>query len=225
MKNSILEEQKQSKRVERKDLVILTWEYPPRVIGNISLLVKRLCDNLFPLGINPYVFTFDEWFPGKGKEGNIYVERVSNSIKTHVNVFSWTITLNNSFYKAISDYMYENKKKFDLIHAHEWITCPTAIMLKHSFAIPYVLSLYSLEDHRTSRFFTPYSQNIKDIEWEGIYEAKKIIVHDKRTYQGLIDIHSVPKSKIKLISLNENFDEFINIYEEVTNGKFRHSNV
>ena len=164
--------------------MILTWEYPPKRLGKISDHIYALSQELVRRGHEVEVLAEDDLKPGFEDVAGIRVHRVANPVKTHpmASVLTYVMTASVKMEQEASDIVYYYKqieKKIDLIHAHEWLTIPTAMSLKHAFSLPFTLTLHSLEGHRCRDAFGPLSIAISEIENAGVREAVRVITNNK----------------------------------------------
>lgn len=162
--------------------MILTWEYPPKRLGKISDHVYTLSQKLVRRGHEIEVVAEDDQKPGFENMAGVKVHRVVNPVKTHpmASILTSMMTASVRMEQEASDIVYYYKqieKKIDLIHAHEWLTVPTALSLKHAFGLQFVLTLHSLEGHRCRDAFGPLSIAIKEIEETGVRESVRVIAH------------------------------------------------
>ena len=125
-----------------KNVVLITAEYLPKDITNISLQCKSLAEGLVDKGINTHVITFDPWKVGQTVElGGAKVHYVGNSIKTY-SPLTWAMTLGMEIGRVTAD-IYHEEGNIDLIHAHEWITFPSGITLQAALRKPLIVNYYS----------------------------------------------------------------------------------
>jgi len=162
--------------------LILTWEYPPKRLGEISDHVYTLSQGLVRLGHEVEVLAEDDLKPGFEDMAGVKVHRVANPVKTHPmgRVLTSVMTASVKMEQEASDIVYyyrQIEKEIDLIHAHEWLTVPTAISLKHAFGLQFVLTLHSLEGHRCGDAFGPLNIAIKEIEEVGLQESAGVIAN------------------------------------------------
>ena len=182
-------------------VILLSWEYPPRIVGKLAEYVSALTSGLAKNGIHSHVVTYHDSMTGSVTESDgVNVVRVANPVKTHVNVLTWMLSLNVEVERASANIYYENFRKIDILDAHDWHFIPTAVILKKAFGIPFIFSIDSLEDHRSPGSIAPLNMAIKGIEWLGFYEAESIISKSEWMKNEIIKIHSVPKEKIKVIA-------------------------
>ncbi len=182
-------------------VIILSWEYPPRVVGQLSGYVSDLSTQLVGSKVDVNVVTYDDSSTGKTQEpSGVKTTRVANPVRTHIGVLTWVLTLNQEIERAASNVYYDSKHAVDLIDVFDWHFIPAAVTLKNGLGIPFVYSVESLEDHRTPNANAAYNMAIKSIEWLGFYEAAKIAVKSKWMKEEVIRIYKVPEEKIAVIS-------------------------
>lgn len=165
-------------------VLILTWEYPPKRIGEMSDHVYTLSQELVKRGHEVEVLAEDDLKSGFEDMAGVKVYRVANPVKTHPmgNILTSAMTASVRMEQEAADIIYDHRQiesKIDLIHAHEWLTVPTTISLKHAFGLQFVLTLHSLEGHRCGDAFGPLSIAIKEIEEMGVQESARVIVNTK----------------------------------------------
>ena len=178
-------------------LVILTWEFPPRIVGQLSHYVNSLAVELVKKGMDTYVVTYNDYMSGynEGKDG-VKAFRLSNPVKDQLNVLTWSLTLNQEFERAVSDIFYSVNRKVDLLDVHDWHCIPAAVSLRKGLNIPFIFSVDSLEDHRSHGASAPFNLSIKSIEWLGAYESERILVKSDWMKQQVSQIYKVPPQKI-----------------------------
>ena len=181
--------------------IILTWEFPPRVVGSLAHYVNRLAVELVKNEVDVYVVTYHDTWTGydEGADG-VKAYRVSNPVKAQISVITWDLSLNQEFARVAADVYYSTNRKVDLIDAHDWHCVPAAVSLKKAFHIPFVFSVDSLEDHRSPGANTPFNLSIKGIERLGAHEADKIIVKSEWMKQEVSRIYDVPSEKVDVVS-------------------------
>ena len=202
-------------------VVILTWEYPPRVIGKLAEYVKSLANLLASNNVEVNVVTYDDAATGSSKEPTgVQTIRVSNPVRTHIGVLTWVLTLNQEVERAAANLYYEAKEQIDLIDVFDWHFVPAAVTLKNGLGIPFVYSVESLEDHRSQALVTPYNMAIKSIEWLGFYEAQKISAKSDWMRDEIVRIYKVPAEKISVVSTepNASLKEVLKLYSGVAGG-------
>jgi glycosyltransferase involved in cell wall biosynthesis len=202
-------------------LAILTWEYPPRVIGEIARYAHSIASEISKRNLKTCVVTFDDWTTGVREEADgVKVFRISNPVKSQIHFLSWALTLTIEFERIVSDIYYSEDRGLNLLDAQEWITVPAAVSIKKALQIPFIFTIQSLEDHRSRGSERPFNQSIKNLEWLGFYEAEKIIVKSPWMKDEVIRIYRVPPEKIQVI--NPASADWINqlgsIYSEVATG-------
>lgn len=181
-------------------VLIFSWEYPPRKIGQLAEYVEVLSKNLVEKGIKTYVITYHDFLTGlvENKSG-VMIVRVTNPVRNHISVLTWILTLNQEIERAAANIIHQHKEKISLINVYDWHFIPAAVTLKSAFGIPILYSVESLEDQRSMKANNPYNMAIKSIEWLGFYEADKICVKTNAMKNAIKRAYDVPSKKIEVL--------------------------
>ncbi|NQY11819.1 MAG: glycosyltransferase [Flavobacteriales bacterium] len=104
----------------------------------------------------------------------------------------------NDVYQKVHEFashtcMVAEKQNFDIIHAHDWMTFPAAVMLKEKFNKPLVLHVHSLE---TDRNGITSKGGAYDIEQKSMQKADAIIPVSNYTGDKIKKLYFIPESKI-----------------------------
>jgi len=203
-------------------VIIFSWEYPPRVVGQLSIYVSNLSTQLVNSKVNVDIVTYDDTTKGQTKEpSGVKTFRVTNPVKTHIGVLTWVLTLNQEVERAAANIYYDSNKQIDLIDVFDWHFIPAAVSLKNALALPFIYSVESIEDHRSPNSNTSYNMAIKSIEWLGFYEANKVNVKSEWMKDEVNRIYSVPEEKITVVSPDSShwIKGMLKIYRETAEAK------
>ena len=182
-------------------VVIFSWEYPPRIVGELANYVKNLATELVKNNEKAWVVTYHDFLTGEYDEPEgVKTFRVTNPVHTHIGVLTWVLTLNQEVERVAANIYYASNKQVDLIDVHDWHFIPAAVTLKKALAIPFVYSVESVEEHRSHGANSPFNMSIKSIEWLGTFEAEKLLVKSEWMREEIIRIYKAPAGKIKVIS-------------------------
>ena len=156
-------------------ILMLSWEYPPRVVGGIARVVYELSKKLSYEGHDVSVITYREGNSPyyEVEDSGVKVYRVDNTNINSLDFTSWVLQLNFSMIECANKLI--QKEKFDVIHAHDWLTAFTGKTLKQSFNIPLIATIHATEYGRNGGIHTKEQKYINDIEWMLTYEAQKIL--------------------------------------------------
>lgn len=205
-------------------VIILSWEFPPRIVGKLADYVKDLAMQLARTSVITHVVTYHDFIAGEEEEPDgVRTFRVMNPVRTHIGVLTWVLTLNQEVERVAANIYYNAKKKISLIDAHDWHFIQAAVTLKKAFSLPFIFSVESLEDHRSKGANHPFNMAIKSIEWLGLYEAHKVIVKSKWMQDEIIWKYQVPKEKIEVVTPNSKtwIKDILKIYDSVSGGENR----
>ena len=180
-------------------ILMLSWEYPPRIVGGISMVVHDLSKRLIKDGHEVTVVTYrDGDVPYYENDNGVYVYRVDNYIIQPNNFTDWVLQLNfNMITKATE--IINKKGKFDVIHAHDWLVAYSAKSLKQSFDIPMIATIHATEAGRNSGIHDEIQRYINDTEWMLTYEATEVIVNSNFMKCELQRLFGLPFEKIDVI--------------------------
>jgi hypothetical protein len=202
-------------------VIIFSWEYPPRIVGQLAEYINALSTQLVKNKVETYIVTYHDSLTGTFDEPNgVKVVRVANPVRTHIGVLTWDLTLNQEVERVAANIYYQTHKQIDSINVYDWHFIPAAVTLKNAFNIPFIYSVESLEDHRSPNSNTPYNMSIKSIEWLGLYEAKIVTAKSEWMRDEIIRIYHVPEEKLKVVSPNANswIKDVLKLYKTVAGG-------
>lgn len=197
-------------------VIVFSWEYPPRIVGKLSEYVKTLAAQLVKYQTQPYVVTYHDYLVGEHDDSNgVKTFWVTNPVRTHIGVLTWVLTLNQEVERVAADIYYDKKKQIDLIDVHDWHFIPAATTLKKALGIPFVYSVESLEDQRSHAANTPFNMAIKSIEWLGTYEAQQLIVKSAWMRDEVQRSYKTPREKLSVVLPDSNgwLKETLKIYK------------
>jgi glycosyltransferase involved in cell wall biosynthesis len=155
-------------------VLLLTWEFPPMVIGGIASHVFDLSMGLKRRGLDVHVITCN--FPGSREYENIdgvHVYR-SEAYAAADSFLGWTLRMQKNMEKKASDLIREIGG-VDVIHAHDWLSGVAGIGLKHLFRKPLVVTMHSTEYGRRTGIHNDFQKSINEIEDWLCHEAWRMI--------------------------------------------------
>jgi len=202
-------------------VIILSWEFPPRVVGKLAEYINALSTQLVKNKVETYVVTYHDFLTSTVEEASgVKTVRVANPVRTHIGVLTWDLTLNQEVERVAANIYYQANKQIDLINVYDWHFIPAAVTLKNALNIPFVYSVESLEDHRSPNSNTPYNMSIKSIEWLGFYEAKKVSAKSGWMRDEIVRIYNVPKEKVTVVSSSTGswIKDVLELYSTVAGG-------
>ena len=189
-------------------ILMLTWEYPPRIVGGIARVVHDLSKRLIKDGHDVTVVTYrDGDTPYFENDKGVKVYRVDNYMIRPNNFIDWIMQLNFNMLAKSSEII-EKEGKFDVIHAHDWLVANAAKALKHAYDIPLVSTIHATESGRNSGIHDDTQRYINDTEWMLTYESTEVIVNSNFMKGHIQGLFGLPFEKINVIPNGINLTNF-----------------
>ncbi len=202
--------------------VIFSWEYPPRIVGKLADYASTLAKDLVQNRVETFVVTYHDSMTGTNTEsGGVNVTRVSNPVRSHVSLLTWVLTLNQEIERAAANIYYQKQNHLDVIDVYDWHFIPAAVTIKNALGVPFVYSVDSLEDHRSTGANAPLNMAIRGIEWLGFYEASAVTAKSEWMKNEIIKIYKVPTERISVITPSSDtwIKEVMDVYDLAAEGK------
>ena len=192
-------------------ILMLTWEYPPRIVGGIARVVHDLSKRLIKDGHEVTVVTYkDGDVPYYENDKGVEVYRVDNYMIHPNNFIDWIMQLNFNMISKASEIINKNGK-FDVIHAHDWLVANAAKALKNSYNIPLVSTIHATESGRNSGIHDETQRYINDTEWLLTYESSEVIVNSNYMKGHVQGLFGLPFDKINVVPNGINLNNFTGI--------------
>ena len=192
-------------------ILMLTWEYPPRIVGGIARVVHDLSHRLIKDGHEVTVVTYKEGnVPDFEDDKGVKVYRIGNYMINPNNFIDWIMQMNFNLVAKANEII-AKEGNFDVIHAHDWLVAYAAKTLKNSYGTPIVATIHATEAGRNSGIHDETQRYINDTEWMLTYEASEVIVNSNYMKSELQRLFGLPFEKINVVPNGVN----LNLYSGV----------
>lgn len=201
--------------------MMLTWEFPPRIIGGISPHVHYLSRSLVRKGVKVYVVTCD--FPGAPQHevlDGVEVFRIDSYRNPSPDFATWVYLMNVNMQKEAAAIIANLGGDVDVLHAHDWLVATAGIGLKHVFRKPLFVTMHSTEIGRRNGIHFDYERMIHETEAWLTYEAWKVICCSDYMVSHVRWAFGLPGDKQVMIPNGANTDVYAQIQNEDL-GSFR----
>lgn len=189
-------------------ILMLSWEFPPKVVGGIARHVSDLSQAMAAEGEDVHVITCGvQGAPEFENVKGVKVYRVPMSNPTAPDFLTWVLQLNlNMLEQAIK--LKCAGLDFDIVHAHDWLTAFAGKSLKHSWKIPLISTIHATEYGRNNGLHNQLQRYISDVEWWLGYESWRIICCSQYMKGELQRVFQIPDDKLQVIANGVYPEEF-----------------
>jgi 1,4-alpha-glucan branching enzyme len=180
--------------------MMLSWEFPPRIIGGISPHVYYLSKSLARNGIKVYVVTCD--FPGAPQHevvDGVEIFRIDSYKNPSPDFATWVFLMNVNMQKEAAALVNSLDGKVDVFHAHDWLVANAGIGLKHVFRKPLLATMHSTEIGRRNGIHFDYERMIHETEAWLTYEAWRVICCSDYMVSHIKWAFGLPKDKLVMV--------------------------
>lgn len=161
-------------------VLMLSWEYPPVMVGGLGRHVHALARSLAAAGHGVTVATRHvEGAPLEEHAEGVRIVRAREDPPTFPlaapSLLAWTMAFNHTLTRA--GLRAADSGEFDVIHAHDWLVTHTAVTLKEHLGLPLVATIHATEAGRHQGWL-PEEMNrcIHSVEWWLAREACRVLV-------------------------------------------------
>lgn len=178
-------------------LLMLSWEYPPRINGGLGSHVAGLSRALVEAGVEVSVLTQGE---KGGQHDDHGVQVVEVPLWEHLpapGLGAWVAQANVAYLEtALAQWRGDPP---DLLHAHDWTVALTARALKHLWHRSLIATIHATEAGRNGGLSSPLNRYIDAVERMLTYEATQVIVCSRAMVAEVQALFRVPDEKLTLI--------------------------
>ena len=189
-------------------ILILSWEYPPRIVGGLGKHVHRLSTALADSGHTVHVVTRDHPdAPAEEVVDGVHVVRVGEypPIVPFEELIPWVLQFNVGVLERATKILLE--EEIDLVHAHDWLVAYAAAAVKNLFDVPLVSTVHATEYGRHQGYLPgPMNKLIHQIEWWLTYESRRTITCSRYMHDQIEEIFQLPPAKLDVISNGVDLD-------------------
>jgi glycogen(starch) synthase len=190
-----------------KRVLMLSWEYPPRVIGGLARVVAELSTQMVKNGWDVHVVTADHpnTLEHETVDG-VNIHRVKTVTDPTPDFLTWVNRLNFGLLQHAIQL--HNKQPFSIMHAHDWMVTDAAWVMKSGFGIPLVATIHATEAGRMHGIHNDLQRYIHQLEWRLTFEAWEVIVNSHHMHAELQRSFNMPADKIVIIPNGTNPETF-----------------
>jgi glycosyltransferase involved in cell wall biosynthesis len=184
---------------------MLGWELPPYNSGGLGIACYQLCKALAKRNADiefvlPYAYNYPidfmkvttfsqmtalEWIK---KYGSVYSNIAGKGLDF---IYSQEMSLDKALEWAIRE------QRFDIIHAHDWLTFRSALKVKQLTNWPLIVHLHSVESDRAGGHRG--NPLVEEIEALGVTMADRVIAVSQYTKKAIMRDYGIPADKIEVV--------------------------
>ena len=191
---------------------MLGWELPPHNSGGLGVACYQLCKALSKKGADiEFVLPYTASHPGIDfmKISSAHPQDAETVMKAGMAYDSFKYVKKTGEIKYMDVHgqaaVYEeavgrivNLGSFDIIHAHDWLTCRAALRAKMMTGKPLIVHFHSIESDRAGKEFGG-NPMVREIEALTLAVADKVIAVSQFTKDAIIREYGVPGDKIEVV--------------------------
>ncbi|GIV10629.1 MAG: glycosyl transferase [Fimbriimonadales bacterium] len=211
-------------------IVMLSWEYPPRIVGGIARHVEELSEALASQGVEVHVITTTyPDTPDDSIVNGVHVHRIATPPPPHADLLHSVYGMNAAFEARADALIHEllrgkpakGLREAVLLHAHDWLAHPAAKALKHRYKLPLIATIHATEYGRHGGIHSDLSRAINHLEWELCYEAWRVIVCSEFMRGEVQHALNTPYDKLDVIPNGIRAEKFEFEFPESERAAFR----
>jgi 1,4-alpha-glucan branching enzyme len=178
-------------------VLLLSWEFPPMTVGGLARHVYDLSRHLVHQGCEVHVVTTAIGnYPLHERVEGVHVHRVQVQQPDGGEFIHFVLQLNLMMLDQCRSLIDHEGLSFDIIHAHDWLVCDVAKVLKDLYRIPLIATIHATEHGRNHGIYTDVQRHIHQREWELTYEAERVIVCSTYMKHEVEKVFTLPPDKI-----------------------------
>jgi glycogen(starch) synthase len=157
-------------------VALLSWEYPPVVVGGLSRHVYELSRHLAAEGHAVTVYTrgHHDAADEEMRDG-VRVVRVQGYPPPLDDLIPWTLTFNIALIHRAMDEL--EQRGTDVLHAHDWLVAYASTVLADLCSLPLVATIHATERGRhRGRLPGPRQTFVHEVERWLVAEAERVII-------------------------------------------------
>lgn len=192
-------------------VLMLGWELPPHNSGGLGVACYQLCKALSKKSVDiefilPYTAEHNIDFM---RINAAHPQDVSRVMQAGIAYDSFQYVKNDGQVEWVDLFgqtrIYEEAveriasiAEFDVIHAHDWLTCRAALRAKAVSGKPLIVHLHSIEADRSGKLHggNPLVREIEDL---AVHMADRVIAVSNHTRQGIVREYGIPADKIEVV--------------------------
>lgn len=191
---------------------MLGWELPPHNSGGLGVACYQLCKALSKKGADiEFVLPYTAHHQGLDfmRVNAAIPQDVKEVLKSGSAYESFKYIKKNGEVHSAGLFeqvrLYEESVgrvvqfgQFDVIHAHDWLTCRAALRAKMATNKPLVVHFHSIESDRAGREFggNPF---VREIESLALTLADKVVAVSQHTKNSIVREYNIPPAKIEVV--------------------------
>lgn len=190
---------------------MLSWEYPPHVVGGLGKHVADLVPALGRQGVEVHLLT-PRWAGGKLEEsleggGSVYrLDPPAAGEGDSIHTVAWQA---NAILEERAHQLWGALGGFDLIHVHDWLVSFAGGALKHAFKTPLISTIHATERGRgRGALPSPMARTIDHTEWWLTYESWRVICCSAFMKGEVHNFFNLPEDKIDVIPNGVNVPQY-----------------
>ncbi len=183
-------------------VLMLSWEYPPVLVGGLGRHVHALAEALAAAGQEVTVLTRHR--AGAARDEvirGVRVIRVPEDpplLSFETDLLGWAMGLNHALTRA--GLAAVEQRRPDVVHAHDWLVAHAATTLKHYVGAPLVATLHATEAGRHQGWLPgALNRTIHSVEWWLTYEARRVIACSAYMGWEVTRLFDLPPDKVDVV--------------------------
>ena len=187
----------------RLRILMLSWEYPPVLVGGLGRHVHALSGALAAAGHEVTVVT--RHAAGAPLREHVNGVRVIRAAEDPVafplatgSLLAWTMAFNHTLTRAAL--RAGDDGEYDVIHAHDWLVAHTAITLAEHLGLPLVTTIHATEAGRHQGWLPEeLNRTIHAVEHWITHESDRVIVCSGYMRQQVTSLFGAPQSRVDVV--------------------------
>lgn len=201
-------------RKNKKKVLMFGWELPPFNSGGLGVACYEMANSISKLN-NEVTFVLPHHRDLKApfmkvvfaQPDNLKVVQIDAAISPYLSANEYKKKAKskrhaNTLISEVERYGREagkiiQREKFDIIHAHDWLSFPAGVKAKETSGKPLVVHVHALEYDRCHE--AGVDPEICAIEKDGLEKADKVIAISHYIKERIIKYYNIPAAKIAVV--------------------------